>query len=135
MRDEQEAKGTHAVVPAILLAAFHGVLWMVLLGMMLGYVPVFARIFADFDAELPVISIWVWHCSSLSVRYWFLVLPCIAVLCAVDLVVLYALYLRPGLAIGRWLWLALMLLVPLGLMGLTVLATFLPLRSLIQSLS
>jgi type II secretory pathway component PulF len=131
----QEAKGTHAVVSAILLAAFHGVLWMVFLGMMLGYVPVFARIFADFDTALPVISIWVLQWSSLSARYWFLVLPCIAVLCAVDLVVLYALYLRPGLAIVRWLWLALMLLVPLGLMGLTVLGTCLPLRSLIESLS
>jgi type II secretory pathway component PulF len=135
VRKEQEAEGTRAVVPAILLAIFHSVLWMVFLGMMLWYVPVFARMFADFDTALPVISIWVLQWSSLLARYWFLALPCIAFLCAVDLVVLYVLYLRPELAIVRWLWLALMLLVPLGLMGLTVLATFLPLMSLIHSLS
>jgi type II secretory pathway component PulF len=134
MKDKQEARGTHAVAPALLLAALHGVLWMVFLGMMLAYVPVFTRIFEDFDTALPVITIWVWQWSSFSARYWFLILPCIAVLCAVDLVVLYLLYRRPELAIVRWLWLALMLLVPLGLMGLTVLGTYLPLRSLIQNL-
>jgi hypothetical protein len=122
------------VVTATLLVAFHGGLWTVFFGMMLWYVPVFAGIFADFDAALPVISIWVWQWSSLSARYWFLVLPCIAVLCAVDLAVLCVLDLRPGMAIIRWLWLALMLLVPLGLIGFTVLATFIPLRSLIHSL-
>ena len=123
------------MVPAIVLAAFHGVLWMAFLWMMLGYVPVFARIFADFDAALPVISMWVLQLSSLSARYLFLMLPCIAALCAVDLVVLYALYLRPDLAVVRWLWLALMLLLPLGLMGLTVLGTYLPFTSLIQRMA
>jgi len=123
------------VVTPILLVAIHGGLWVVFLGMMLWYVPFFARIFEEFDASLPAITICVLQLSSLSARYWFLVLPCLALLCVIDLVVLRALYLRPGLTIIRWLWLTLMLLVPLGLVGLTVLATFGPQLSLIQSLS
>jgi len=135
MRDEQVAKRIQALVPAILLAAFHGVLWIVFLGMMLKYVPTFAKIFEDFDTELPAITIWALQWSIFSIRYWFLILPFIAVVCAADLLVLYALYLHPKFAMLTWLWLALMLLVPLGLMAWTVLAMYLPLMSLIEQLS
>ena len=134
MKDEKEAKPTRTLCPTVLLAAFHGLLWIVLLEMMLKYVPSFVKIFADFDAELPVMTVWVIRSSRFSVCYWFLILPIIAVLCAADLAVLYALYLHPKAVVLRWLWLALMLLVPLGLMAWTVLAMYIPLVSLTQQL-
>jgi len=135
MSNEQVVRPIQALVPATLLAAFHGVLWIVLLGMMLKYVPTFAKIFEDFGAELPVMTEWAMRWSIFSIRYWFLILPFIAVVCVADLMVLYALYLHPKLAMLRWLWLTVMLLVPLGLMAATVLAMFLPLMSLIEQLS
>ena len=134
MRDEKEAKPARALGPAILLAGFHSLLWIVLLGMMLYYVPSFVKTFADFDVEVPAMTVWVIAWSSLSVRFWYAILPAIAVLCAGDLAVLYVLYLSPKVVVLRWLWSGLMLLAPLALIGLTVLAIQLPMAGLVQQL-
>ncbi len=92
MKSEKETRPIQAFVPAILLATFHSMLWIVLLGMMLKFVPTFEKIFQDFDADLPVMTVWTIRSSCFSVYYWFLILPIIAVLCAADLIVLCALY-------------------------------------------
>jgi type II secretory pathway component PulF len=134
MNSENETRSTDAFVPAILLAAFHGMLWIVLLGMMLKFVPTFVQIFEDFDAELPGMTKWTIRSSYFSADYWFAILPVIVVLCAADLMVLHFLYLRPKAVVLRWLWLAFMLLVPLSLMVWTVLAIYLPFVSLTQQL-
>jgi hypothetical protein len=137
VQNQKEAKPIRALVPAILWAAFHGLLWIVLLGMMLSTVPPFAKIFADFDVDLPVMTQCIVIGSSLCVRYWFVALPAIAVLCAADSIVLHALYLRPKAVALRWLWLGwlgLMLLVPLGLMVWTMLAMWVPFILLLQRL-
>ena len=135
MSNEKQSGLIQALVPAIILATFHGMLWIVLLGMMLRFVPAFVKIFEDFEVSLPMMTEWAIGWSLFSARYWFLVLPSIAVMCAADLIVLCALYLHPKAAVLRWLWLALMMLVPLSLMAWTVLAVFLPLLSLHTSLS
>ncbi len=135
MNNEHEAKPVNALVPAILWAAFHGMLWFVLLVMMLKYVPAYHRIFEDFGVDLPVMSQWVLTWSNLAASYWYLILPLMALLCAADSMILYALYLRPKAAVLRCLWLGVMLLVPLGLMALTVLTVRIPLIRLIQSLN
>ena len=109
-------------------------LWIVLLGMMLKFVPTFVQIFKDFDAELPGMTKWAVRSSQYSAHYWFVILPVIVVLCPADLIVLHALYIRPKAAVLRWLWLALMLLVPLGVIAWTALAMYLPFLSLTQQL-
>ena len=134
MNSESETGRSHAFVSAVLLAAFHGMLWIVLLVVMPKFVPTFVQIFQDFDTELPKMTQWAIWSSYNAAYYWFVVLPLIVVLCAADLMVIHTLYLRSGAAVLRWLWLAFMLLVPLGLMAWTGLAMYLPLLSLTRQL-
>jgi len=134
MNSENKTGRARAFVSATLLAAFHGMLWIVFLMIMLKFVPTFEQIFKDFDTELPKMTQWAITSSHYSAYYSFVILPLIVVLCAADLMIIYHLYLRSGAAILRWLWLAFMLLVPLGLTALTVLATYLPLLSLTRQL-
>lgn len=132
MGNEKEAR---PILAPVILAAFHGILWIVLLGIMWTLVPNVEKILVEFEADVPTMTVWALTWSHISVCYWFLILPFIAALCTADLIVLYTLYLHPKAAVLRWLWLALMLLVPLGLMASTVLAMFLPLISPIEDLS
>ena len=135
MSNEKQSKLIQALVPAILLATFHGMLWIGLLGMMLSYVPIFVRIFYEVNAGLPPMTQWAIRWSVFCSNYWFLVLPFIAAMYAADLILLYALYLHPKAAVLRWLWLALMMLVPLVVIGCTMLAMSLPWLSIHTSLS
>ena len=134
MKTARETRPIQAFVPAILWAVLHSMLWIVLLGMMLKFVPTFEKIFQDFDAYLPVMTVWTIRSSCFAASYWFLILPVIAVLCVADLIVLCALYLRPKGVVARRLWLVLMLLVPLGFMAWTMLAMYIGLASLTQQL-
>ncbi len=134
MEDEKQAKPINALVPAILWAAFHGLLWFVLLVMMVVFGPACTTVLTDFELDLPVMGQWILTWSLFSASYWYLILPLMTLLWAADFMILRVLYLRPKAAILRSAWLGLMLLVPLGLMALTVLTVHIPLIRLIRNL-
>ena len=106
---------------AIVIAAFHGLLWFGALAMMIWYVPDFVEFFADFEFEPPPTAQWVITASFFSRSYWFLLLPLIMLLGAVDGILLRSLYLHPETARLRRLWSGFVLLPPLGVMAWTVL--------------
>ena len=133
MSDEKQSRPIQTWSPAK-LALLHGLLWIVCVGVMWKIVPAFEKIFVDFEADMPAIAVLAITYSNLAIR-WFLVIPFIAALWGGDLIVLNALGHDPKNALPRRLWLALMLLVPLGLTALTILAMFLPLIGTIEALS
>ncbi len=134
MRDENQSRPIQIWSPAK-LALLHGLLWIVCVGVMWKIVLAFEKVLIDFETDMPAIFVLVITCSNLAIRYWFLVIPFIAALWGGDLIVLNALGHDPKNALPRRLWLALMLLVPLGLTALTILAMFLPLIGTIVALS
>ncbi|MBN1588587.1 MAG: hypothetical protein JW888_03640 [Pirellulales bacterium] len=132
MSDKQPSR--RSLTPA-LLAALHGALWIVFWGMIFQQVGSFQKIFIDFDVELPVMTAWAITLANCLHGYWYLILPVMAALWVGDLVVVYALYQRPKLAVLKWLWLIAMFLLPLGAIAWIVVALWIPLISLTQSLS
>ncbi|MBN2291162.1 MAG: hypothetical protein JXM70_01980 [Pirellulales bacterium] len=135
MEVEREAKPLHGLTRAIFISAFHGLLWIVLLGIMFIFVPSYQKVFTDFEVDLPVMTEWVLMLSSLSVTYGHHILCIIVVLCMVDLIILFSLYQHPQAVVLRWLWLSVMILIPLALMVWTLLVVLLPWISITESLS
>ena len=140
MSDAKEVKPIQALIPAIILSVFHGVMWIFLLGMMHWYVPAFSNIYEkliykELEATLPAATELAILLAYHSINYSYAIVFVIVVLCAADQMLLYALYRRPWTAPLRWIWLALMLFVPLALMAFIVFAVSLSMISLTESLS
>lgn len=100
----------------------------------LGFVvPRFVRTFAEFEAELPPITVTLVAVSSIVTLWWYLLLP---IGLAVDAALLFGLSRLPRSA--RWLaiaWGIVVLLAAVLLIGLTVAAVIVPLQDLITQLS
>ena len=111
----------------------HFVAGMVLLAVLLAVVPRFVVIFEDLDAELPTMTVLVINFSRVVAGYWYLLLP---LGLAVDAVLLFGLSRLPDW--GRWLgtlWASLVWMAALVLLGLIIVAVFLPLSGLLTQLS
>lgn len=115
------------------MLAVHCVAGCGILALLVYIVPRFMAIFADFDAELPAMTLWMISLATLLVSYWYLILgPAFAV----DAAVFIGLSrLRSG---GRWA-MAFWFMAVLGAMilfaGFVVVALFLPMQHLHESLS
>ena len=111
----------------------HFIAAMVVIGVLMTVVPRFAGLFAEFQAELPPITILVIDLSRVVGGYWYLLVP---LGLAVDAVLLFGLSRLPAGA--RWLgtvWSSLVWLGALVGLALIVVAIFLPLHELIADLS
>ena len=111
----------------------HFVAAMVLLAVLLAVVPRIVVIFEDLDAELPAMTVLVINLSRVVPGYWYLALP---LGLAVDAALLFGLSRLPAEA--RWLgtlWASLVWMAALLLLGLIVVAVFLPLQGLMTQLS
>lgn len=115
-----------AVILALHAVCGGGILWL-----LLKLVPQYEKIFKDFNAQLPDMTIMVISLSALFARFWYVVATGFA---AGDIAIILALH-RTGhnrlmTAWGVLVWLAAMLL-----MGLIVQEIFVPFNDLILNLS
>ena len=115
------------------MLAVHCVVGCGILALMLFVVPRFVVILQDFDAELPAMTQWVISLSMFVVTYWWLL---IGPAFGVDAAVFGGLMLLP--AESRWATVAWFLAVLVAMILFTVfvvMALFVPMLSLHQSLS
>ena len=113
------------------LLALHAVFGAAILWLLLKLVPQYEKIFKDFNAKLPDMTIMVINLAGFVGRYWYLVVPGLA---AGDFAIMFALnrlgWTRLMTALGSLLVLAEMLLIGLIQFGVMV-----PLNDLIMNLS
>jgi type II secretory pathway component PulF len=110
------------------LVAFVLVMWV--LGTI---VPQFLAMFAEFEAEVPPVSILVIDLSHIVTAYWYLVLPLALV---IDAALLFGLRCLPAAA--NWLatvWATLVWLGMLLLLAMVVVGLYVPLDQLLTDLS
>ncbi len=122
---------TRSQVGMTVLLVLHAVCGAIILWLLLKLVPQYLKLFKDFDAKLPDMTIVVIDLSALFGRYWFVLVPGLA---AGDIAIMLSLN-RTGrnrlmTAWGVIVWLAAMLLI-----GLIMLAVMVPLNDLIVNLS
>ena len=107
---------------------------LIVLVVVLGWaVPHFVRMYEEFDAELPVLTEWVFRLSNFVVVWWHLILPFGA---GVDGAILLGLSLLPDKA--KWLgtlWAVLVLLAAILLLGLIIVAVSMPLMGSFHGLT
>lgn len=113
------------------LLVLHAICGLVVLWLLLKLVPQYQKIFKDFNAKLPEMTIVVIHLSRFVGMYWYLLVPGLGL---ADFVVVFSLH-RAGRTGLMTAWGVLVLLVGMLLIGLVLLATIVPLDSLITNLS
>jgi type II secretory pathway component PulF len=119
---------TAAGVLSVVFVLIHAVLAAVLLVGLVGFVPRFEKMFADFDYELPVMTQWTIYLSRSAVSYWYLLVVAGGLLLAIDFAVLIALG-RSGRLL-QCLWGLLWIIVPMFIAVWLTLAIWLPLSRL-----
>ena len=62
------------MLAATLHTAAHGLLWLGVMGMLLGVVPKYVMIFKDFGVTLPAFTVLVISISIQAVQYWYVFL-------------------------------------------------------------
>lgn len=120
---------------AVLFALLAGALWLVWAALVLFYVPRMEHVFRDFNMKLPWLTERLMAASRWFGAYWYVLAPFFAACLAVDGVVTFLLFGRPGTRPLARLWTALMLLLPLAVLLVTGLAMYLPTAKALQGLS
>lgn len=112
-------------------------LWLLVCLLLYFLVPKFVKVFQDFDAELPAITLQMIGLSNVVVRFFYLI-PLLVIAGAVIDWFARKWIVRSGPVLSRsglLLWTLLMVFTPLGLIGWIWLANYLPLADLIKKLS
>ena len=117
--------------PMVGWLVLHAVCGTAILWLLLDLAPKFEKIFRDFNSTLPDMTVMLLNLSALFRRYWYVLIPGVG---AGDIAVMGLLNswgrARLMAAWGVLVWLAEMLLI-----GLILVALFVPLNSLISNLS
>ena len=135
MHNDLQRRFVHSLLPSIIQAALHGMLWLGLLAVLVFVVPNYIRTLESFGTELPTVTLIVIKTSHYAVLFWWLIIPMIAVLAAGDGAIILALSASPRLKLFKVLWGILMLLLPAAAIALVVVGIQLPMIQLINSLS
>ena len=126
-----ESTTTKSSIAMAVLLALHAMCGVALLRLLLKLVPQYVKIFQDFNAKLPNLTIMVIDLSRILGMYWFVLVSGLA---AGDIAIMLSLNYarRPPLMIvwGVLVWLAEMLLI-----GVILPALIVPLDALITNLS
>ncbi len=112
------------------------VLWAVLGVGVIRLVFSFVKIFEDFDAVLPAMTVLVISLAFFLANYWYLALYVLALWPFLNwgfVLLLSSVFPKPSLP--KWLWYGITWSVPFLIVGMVVGALFLPLISLIEQLS
>lgn len=112
----------------------HGLLWGGLLLVYLFVAPRFALLFDDFGLDLPQMTVSVISASAFAARYWYLALALLLMGLALDYRVLTIYTGRRQWRWARFCWLLVMVGLPMLNLALTMVALFVPLMNLTQSL-
>lgn len=118
----------------LLRLAVHALLLLAVTIGLLGVVPHFEKVFADFQMKLPILTELVIDLASAMVQFAFLVPAALAALLALDGAILYYLQKNGQRSLAR-LWFFLVLLLILAVAAGLALAVFMPLFQLMQGLS
>jgi type II secretory pathway component PulF len=126
---ENVSRGSRVAMAVLLV--LHAICGVAILWLLLKLVPQYEKIFKDFNAKLPDMTVMVINLSALFARFWYVLVPGLGV---GDIAIMLALH-RTGhnrlmTAWGVLVWLAAMLL-----MGLIVQEVFVPINDLIMNLS
>jgi type II secretory pathway component PulF len=126
-----ENTAVRSPVAMVVLLVLHAVCGVFILWLLLKLVPSYEKLFKDFGAKLPDMTIMTLGLSRLFVRFWYVFAPGLA---AGDIALMLSLNRRGRTrlmtALGVLVWLAEMLLV-----GLILQAMMVPLNDLIINLS
>ena len=124
-----------AAVWSILLAASHGVAWVVALLYLLIFAPRQKQVFEDFKMKLPWLTELVIDLSDFVNEFLIVPLFLLVVFLAVDTAILFVLRRKRALVVLTWPWFILMLLVPIATVVLCWLGMYLPMIDLFEGLS
>ena len=126
---ENASKGLRARLAVLL--ALHAVCGVFILWLLFKLVPVYEKVFKDFNEKLPEMTSMVINLSARFSRFWYLLVPALA---AGDIAIMLSLNRRgrTGLmtALGVLVWLIEMLLI-----GLIFVAILVPMNDLVMNLS
>ena len=116
------------------LLVLHAVCGAAILWLLLKLVPHYEKIFKDFNAKLPDITLMVINVAKFFGWYWFLLVPGMASLAAGDIAIMFILNrlgrIRLMTVWGVLVWVAEMLLI-----GLILVAVMVPFNELMMNLS
>ena len=116
-----ENKSPGSRVKMIILLALHAVCGVAVLWLMFKLVPQYEKVFRDFNAKLPDLTLMVIRLAAFFGWYWYLLVPGLA---AGDIAIILALYhtghTRLMMAWGVLAWLAEMLLIAVTMTTLLV---------------
>jgi type II secretory pathway component PulF len=135
MNDPQRDNVSSAIfwTTAIAIAA-HGVVWFMATAALFA-IPSFIRIFEDFDAQLPAMTVLVINICSAFGSFWYII-PLLALgLFAADGWIFYRLFRNPAYRFLAVLWFFAVLLLSGVVAAFVTIALFFPLVELIQKLS
>lgn len=129
--DQRSASPGFSFTWVIAASAVHLLLWFVLVGYFVVYVPHQKQVFSDFGVALPQAAILVISLSDLILQAWYLLVPLLFVLVVGVNVAIVAVVRRRG---WRIVLLAFLTLSPLGWLVTCHLILSIPLNNLIQGL-
>ena len=126
---ENTSHGSQVRIAVLLV--LHAVCGLAILWLLLRLVPQYEKIFKDFNAKVPDMTIMVLGLSRLFATYWFVLVPSLG---AGDVAIMFALN-RTGHTRLMTAWGVLTCLAAILLMGLIQMALLIPLNQLIVNLS
>jgi len=134
-RHEGASSHVYDLLWAALSTLLHLVPWAVLAGTYLLVVPKFEQTFADFDLQLPAITILVLWMSHFIISHWWVVCFVVPPAMVSDLIVVYWCRRHRANALVRLAWSLLVWGLPLLHLAVTAFGIWIPLSRLIVSLS
>ena len=121
-----------AALPPVVI---HGLLWIWLRDFLLRSVPRFKRTFIDYGMRLPAETEWTLGLSDWIGEYWYLLVPILLALLALDGGVSYLLYRFRKTRWVYWLWFTVMTVLPMYVGRYVFLAMYEPLLRIMGGLS
>jgi hypothetical protein len=137
LMDQPEAppQPTRSALPFTVIAAVvHGALTIFLVVGLFVWVPIYERLFMDFRMKLPTATVGVIEVSRWLREYWYFLMPLVALLLALDGLVLFLLRRQSSTrGVGLyWFLFVTLLLVLVG--GIVAVAIWLPYAKLTEAL-
>lgn len=118
-------------IPMFVLLALHAVCGVAIFWLMLKLVPQYEKVFKDFGAKLPAMTVLIIDLSNLLGMYWYLLVP---VLTGIDVGIIVTLNSTRHTRLMT-VWGILVGVAQVLLIAAILLATFVPLNALMNSLA
>lgn len=135
MNDTERGNDPSAIFWTTTIAiAAHGVVWFITIAALFA-IPSFIRIFEDFDATLPAMTVLVIDVCSMFGSFWYIIPLAALGLFAADAWIFHRLFRNPASRFLAVLWFFAILLLTGVIAAFVTVALFLPLVELIQKLS